>query len=169
MAYRFYSSPLGWLRLESDQAGLCAIKFAADQHCVEPSGYSFDPILDDAAAWLDAYFAQRTLPPLPALSPAGSAFQQAVRALLLVIPPGETRTYGECARLLGSSPRAVGGALRANPLPILIPCHRVVAAHGLGGYAGASKDGQRRKAWLLAHEQGLKSSVPSPRMACNLK
>ncbi|MFZ5579344.1 MAG: methylated-DNA--[protein]-cysteine S-methyltransferase [Pseudomonadota bacterium] len=68
------------------------------------------------------------------------------------IPPAQTCTYGELAGRLRSSPRAVGGALRANPIPILIPCHRVVGARGLGGYAGASAEGQARKRWLLAHE-----------------
>jgi len=64
-------------------------------------------------------------------------FQQRVLKELQSIPFGETRTYGEIARILKTSPRAVGNACRSNPLPIIIPCHRVVAANGIGGYDGA--------------------------------
>lgn len=105
-----------------------------------------------ALAWLRAYFAREPLPDLPPLAPAGTPFQQRVWRALADIPPGQTRTYGELATQLGTAPRAVGGALRANPIPIIIPCHRILAAQGLGGYAGASEEGRRRKAWLLAHE-----------------
>lgn len=72
------------------------------------------------------------------LSPSGTPFQQAVWAAMRRIPPGQTRTYGELAAELGSSPRAVGGACRANPIALLIPCHRVVAKQGDGGFAGHS-------------------------------
>ena len=68
-------------------------------------------------------------------------FQERVLKQLQRIPYGETRTYGEIAKILNTSPRAVGNACRNNPLPIVIPCHRVVAANGLGGYDGAT-DGE---------------------------
>ena len=69
------------------------------------------------------------------------------------IPPGEVRTYGDLARSLGSGPRAVAGALRANPWPLLIPCHRIVGHQNLGGYCGHT-DGPYLgiKRWLLLHE-----------------
>jgi methylated-DNA-[protein]-cysteine S-methyltransferase len=88
-----------------------------------------------------------------ALAPRGTEFQQRVWSLMRAIPAGETRTYGSIARELGSAPRAVGQACRANPLPIVVPCHRVVAAHGLGGFAGDTS-GRRLavKRWLLRHE-----------------
>jgi methylated-DNA-[protein]-cysteine S-methyltransferase len=88
-----------------------------------------------------------------ALAPRGTEFQRRVWALMRAIPAGETRTYGSIARELGSAPRAVGQACRANPLPIVVPCHRVVAAHGLGGFAGDTS-GRRLavKRWLLRHE-----------------
>lgn len=84
----------------------------------------------------------------------GTPFQRRVWEAMRAIPPGETRTYGELARELKSSPRAVGGACRANPVPLLIPCHRVVAANGLGGYAGDTGGGDRLilKRRLLALE-----------------
>lgn len=76
------------------------------------------------------------------LAPVGTPFQQRVWRLLRAIPAGHTRTYGDIARELSTSPRAVGGACRANPIVLLIPCHRVVAANGEGGFAG-----QREGAW----------------------
>ncbi len=81
---------------------------------------------------------------------AGTAFQRRVWALTLRIPKGETRTYGWMARRLRSAPRAVGQALKANPFAPRVPCHRVVAAHGLGGYAGRMNS--RRKIALLRRE-----------------
>ncbi|MGB5831523.1 MAG: methylated-DNA--[protein]-cysteine S-methyltransferase [Thiohalocapsa sp.] len=84
---------------------------------------------------------------------AGTAFQRRVWQLIRVIPAGRTRTYSDMATELDSSPRAVGGACRANPYPLLVPCHRVVAVNGLGGFAGDS--GGRllaMKRRLLAHE-----------------
>jgi methylated-DNA-[protein]-cysteine S-methyltransferase len=83
----------------------------------------------------------------------GTPFQLLVWQALQAIPPGHTRTYGQLAKQLGTSPRAVGGACRANPCPIVVPCHRVVAFNGLGGFGGA-RSGRRLavKRWLLQHE-----------------
>ncbi len=83
----------------------------------------------------------------------GTEFQRRVWALMRAIPPGETRTYGSIANELGSAARAVGQACRANPLPIIVPCHRVVAAQGLGGFAGDTSGRKLEvKRWLLRHE-----------------
>ena len=88
-----------------------------------------------------------------ALKLNGTPFQQRVWAALQALAPGETRSYGELARRLNSAARAVGGACRANPIAILVPCHRVVAAHGLGGFAGATAGSELLlKQWLLKHE-----------------
>ena len=85
----------------------------------------------------------------------GTAFQRRVWRALTRIPPGEVRQYGELAALLKSSPRAVGNACRANPIPIVVPCHRVVARAGLGGFMGREAGAAiRLKQWLLAHERG---------------
>jgi len=70
------------------------------------------------------------------LDPGGTPFQNRVWSAMRKIPHGEVRTYGEVAKLLGSSPRAVGTACGANPIPILIPCHRIVGKASLGGYSG---------------------------------
>jgi methylated-DNA-[protein]-cysteine S-methyltransferase len=88
------------------------------------------------------------------LRPSGTAFQRRVWAGISGIPRGQTRTYGELAAAIGSGPRAVGGACGANPYPVVVPCHRVVAADGgLGGFArergGFLLDIKR---WLLTHE-----------------
>lgn len=87
------------------------------------------------------------------LLPCGTAFQKAVWNELCKIPLGETRTYGEIAKKLNSSARAVGNACRKNPIAIVVPCHRVVAANGIGGYAGKTEGNQLKiKRWLLSHE-----------------
>lgn len=83
----------------------------------------------------------------------GTDFQRTVWAQLQRIPAGTSTTYGQLAQALNTSPRAVGNACRANPCPIVVPCHRVVAAGGVGGYAG--RTGGRPlavKRWLLEHE-----------------
>jgi len=83
----------------------------------------------------------------------GTPFQLRVWWALLNIPLGSTVTYGELARQLRASPRALAAACRANPCPVLIPCHRVVAQNGLGGYAGAGTGPLLAvKRWLLCHE-----------------
>lgn len=85
---------------------------------------------------------------------SGTHHQCNVWQAMLDIPVGETRTYGELAEHLGSSPRAVGQACGNNPLPIVIPCHRVVGRQGLGGFMHRADDGALDiKRWLLAHER----------------
>ena len=87
------------------------------------------------------------------LKMCGTAFQQRVWKWLTRIPSGQTLTYGEVARRLKSGPRAVGGACRNNPVPIVVPCHRVIAANAVGGYCGNMQGRMlRAKLWLLQHE-----------------
>ncbi|MBF0161514.1 MAG: methylated-DNA--[protein]-cysteine S-methyltransferase [Magnetococcales bacterium] len=110
-----------------------------------------DPVLlVRVRMWLRDYFGGHCRPPDFPLFWHGSPFQQRLGAQLATIAAGETLTYGEMARRLGSGPRAVGQALACNPLPLLLPCHRVVAARGLGGYSGPG--GVATKQWLLAWE-----------------
>jgi len=104
-------------------------------------------------ALLQRYFAGQALAVATRLKPAGTLFQQRVWHRLQQIPAGQVMSYGELARELDSSPRAVAGACRANPIPILIPCHRVVAAAGPGGYMGSTTgEALAIKRWLLQHE-----------------
>jgi len=90
---------------------------------------------------------------LPVVS-TGTDFQQRVWQFMRSIPVGETRRYGDAAKALNSAARAVGGACRRNPVPIVVPCHRIVAANGLGGFNG-QRDGVQLdfKQWLLNHEK----------------
>lgn len=84
------------------------------------------------------------------LDPPGSVFQRRVWDALRQIPWGATRTYADLARTVGSAPRAIGQAMARNPIPIIIPCHRVLATGGLGGYSGG--EGLATKTWLLTLE-----------------
>ncbi len=117
------------------------------------------PLLARAAAQLTEYVAgTRRDFDLP-LAPAGTEFQRRVWRGLIAIPFGATMSYGALAAKLGTAARAVGGACGANPIPIIIPCHRVVAAGGgLGGFSGG--DGLDSKLLLLAHE-GVRAQQPS--------
>ncbi len=104
-------------------------------------------------ARLDRYFADGRVGIELPLNLAGTAFQRRVWAALQRIPAGETTTYGALAEELGTGARAIGQACRNNPCPIVVPCHRVVARQGLGGFAG-DRSGRRLavKRWLLRHE-----------------
>lgn len=145
MSTRAIETPIGPLTLEADENAVTAIRFSAG------GAQDASPLLDAAEAQLREYFAgaRRTFD-LP-LAPHGTAFQRRVWAALRTIPYGETRTYGELAAAIDSpnASRAVGMANHRNPLPIVIPCHRVIGANGtLTGYAG----GLEVKRRLLALE-----------------
>ena len=117
----------------------------------QPAGH---PLAAEVVRQLSAWFEHpRHRFDLP-LAPAPTPFQRRFRDALLTVPPGEVVTYGELARRLRSAPRAVGGACGANPLPIVVPCHRVVAADGIGGYGRDDGDGEAVafKRWLLGRE-----------------
>ncbi len=105
---------------------------------------------------INQYFKQPHAFDVPLHSEMGTPFQLRVWQALLDIPLGETRTYGELAKKLKTSARAIGMACRTNPLPLIVPCHRVVSRTGIGGFCG-KLDGKpiSVKEWLLAHEAGL--------------
>ena len=149
-------SPVGPLRIVEQDGAITAIEFSPFRDGDgRPRGDRADdaPVLVDAARQLGEYFArERTTFDLP-LAPVGSAWQRAVWDQLVAIGYGETASYGEIALRLGktnAASRAVGLANGANPIPIVIPCHRVIGANGtLTGYAG----GLERKQMLLQLEQ----------------
>ena len=146
-----YDSPLGPLLLTCTDQALTGLYMnrkteKQDSH----------PILIQTRKWLDAYFrGENPVLDIP-LHTQGTPFQQQVWQLLLIIPYGEVRTYGDLAREMAHitgketmSAQAVGQAVGRNPIGILIPCHRVIGAGGkLTGYAG----GMEKKIWLLRHE-----------------
>lgn len=108
------------------------------------------PLLAEAARQVGGYFAgTRRDFDLP-LAIGGSATLQAACAAMRAIPMGETRTYGELATRLGVSAQAMGQLCGANPIPLIVPCHRVLAAQGLGGFSAPG--GIETKVWLLRHE-----------------
>ncbi len=145
-------TPLGAIWLTVDDNAITNLSW-------RPVASTDNKILEDAKIWLENYFkgGYGCHTPFPApLRPQGTSFQQKVWNYLLKIPPGATVTYGQAAKALHSAPRAVGQAVGANPIPIIIPCHRVVAQNGLGGYSGAG--GVKSKEWLLELESPARLS-----------
>ena len=152
-----YNSPVGPIVIESDGEALTGLRFGDSGigkalHLMPTHATSSLPVFDEVIRWLDDYFAGKQTENAVMLKkdalnqknaariivqPKGTAFQQRVWQALLTIPYGETVSYGELARMVGcKSAQAVGQAVGANPIALLIPCHRVIAAHGkLGGYA----------------------------------
>ncbi|MGM0984466.1 MAG: methylated-DNA--[protein]-cysteine S-methyltransferase [Pseudomonadota bacterium] len=138
MAFTRFSSPIGEILLCGDGAGLERLVLAAEQTPDPTEVIRDDEALGEARDQLLGYLAGRRRHFSLDLAPGGSDFQRQVWSALLRIPYGETRTYGQLARQLGreGAARAIGAASGANPLPLLIPCHRLVAADGMGGYSG---------------------------------
>jgi methylated-DNA-[protein]-cysteine S-methyltransferase len=174
-------TPIGPLLAIASEVGLCGLPFLGGEASVSAlhgSRHRFDArlrrwfsssdIVEDASdvtlamtrGWLDAYFLGATAPAaLPPLDLRGAAFERKVWSALLDIPAGATTSYGAVAHRLGTpnAARAVGLANGANPVPIIVPCHRVIGASGtLTGYGG----GLQRKAWLLAHEEKYWGRAP---------
>lgn len=140
-------SPVGVLTLSEEDGALISIVWDRE---VRHNG---SPLLTEAGRQIDAYFAGGlTEFDLP-LKPTGSPFEQRVWAAMQRIPYGKTERYGDLASAIGSAPRAVGGACGRNPLPIVIPCHRVLAKTGLGGYSG--EGGLKTKQTLLSLESAV--------------
>ena len=154
MAQRiFYKSPLGLIEISSDDNNIVALDFVQPRRgaaCCAPT----TPLLKKCVQQLDEYFAgKRRSFDLP-LKLSGSAFQQKVWRALQKIPHGQTCSYADLAKKIGSPKacRAVGGANHKNKIAIVIPCHRVIGADGsLTGYAG----GLEKKRWLLEHEKSF--------------
>ena len=158
-----YASPLGAIVLESDGECLTALRFVDDANiasaapveyaaswvpkelrsngvpymhgCANDSDSNI-PVLAQTIQWLDDYFAGKKPRVIPRLNPHGTPFQRRVWQALFTIDYGQTRTYADIAKLVGCrSAQAIGQALTRNPIAIIIPCHRVIAAHGkIGGY-----------------------------------
>jgi methylated-DNA-[protein]-cysteine S-methyltransferase len=139
------------LGVECSEDDITGIHFLPPQAELKPTGLLAKETVRQLRAWLRDPNFEFSLP----LRPAGTPFQRRVWSAIATIPTGSTRSYGELAHDIASGPRAVGGACGANPYPIVVPCHRVLAANGgLGGF-GRDRDGLllEIKRWLLAHER----------------
>ncbi|MCH2065825.1 methylated-DNA--[protein]-cysteine S-methyltransferase [Shimia sp.] len=117
----------------------------------ESGGADDTPLLRKAAAQLVAYFDDPAQGFDLPLKVEASEFQQRVCEAMLAIPLGETRTYGDLSKDLGVPAQAIGQGCGGNPIPVIIPCHRVLGANGLGGFSGLG--GVETKVWLLKHER----------------
>jgi methylated-DNA-[protein]-cysteine S-methyltransferase len=151
--YSYVDSPVGRLLLAGDADGLLLVSFPTGRRPREPSASwtRDDGVFAEAIAQLRSYFAGERVEFSVPLQPCGTPFQERVWAALRKVPFGATISYGELARRIGqpSAARAVGAANGANPLPIIVPCHRVIGTdHGLTGFGG----GLDTKRFLLTHE-----------------
>lgn len=159
---QFYHSPLGELVMSSDGSELTGLGLASQQSALEVSADARPqekalPIFRETVRWLDSYFRGRAPSFTPKLKLSGSDFQKRVCEIMLTIPFGKTITYGEIAAqiarergILRMSAQAVGGAVGANSILIIVPCHRVIGAGGnLTGYGA----GMERKIQLLKLEK----------------
>lgn len=152
--YSHMAAPGFWLALYATPDAITGVEFLTER----PNDWRDAPLgslLAEAAsqitAWLKSPDFRFDLP----VYATGTDFRQRVWALISAIPSGETRTYGDLAKALNSAPRAVGQACGDNPLPILVPCHRVVGQNGLGGFNHDRGDALLNiKRWLLTHERG---------------
>ena len=159
MISAIHESPVGPLTLMSNGKALTHCEFENPRYPYDAAPRGEDPIIAKARRQLDAYFSGRLRTFDLPLAPQGTEFQQRVWAVLLKIPYGATRSYGQQAVAIGApkAVRAVGLANGRNPIAIIIPCHRVLGANGsLTGYGG----GMARKQLLLDLEQG------APQLRC---
>lgn len=140
------ATPVGGLAVTEENGQITRVFWTDKTH----TGTS--PVLERALAQIGAYFnGDLTEFDLP-LAPLDDPFRAKVRAAMLAIPHGETRSYGEIAKDLGTYGQPVGAACASNPIPVIVPCHRVLSAEGLGGFSGG--EGIETKIALLRHEGG---------------
>ena len=142
-------SPLGKLKITCRESSLLSIEF----DCLQALSSPISDMEKFICRELNCYFRAADYPIEIPTFPQGTDFQLEVWAKLRAIPVGEVWTYGQLAKELSTSPRAVGNACRKNPIPIIVPCHRVIAATGLGGFAGEREGTLTEiKKKLLRHE-----------------
>lgn len=144
-------SPIGRLGIVTNEHYLLALDFLTSATPLLPARTA---LAQKISMQLKHYFTDPAFQFTVPVQPHGTPFQQKVWSLLQAIPAKQTKTYGEAAKLLNTSPRAIGNACRNNPIPVIIPCHRIIASNGLGGYAGYTNfHWLQKKHWLLEHEK----------------
>jgi methylated-DNA-[protein]-cysteine S-methyltransferase len=149
------SSPIGpiGIQLSTDQQFVTHLNFLERYHELKPSSH---PLVNHINTELENYFKNPHHVFSIPMQLIGTEFQKCIWQALCKIPVGKTQSYGELAEKLDTSPRVIGNACRANPLPLIIPCHRIVAKQHIGGFAGATRgDLLNIKTWLLGHETHL--------------
>lgn len=144
-------SPLGNIQLTFNDDKLISINYTATKSNNQPQNQLTTKTINE----LNKYFNNPNYKFNIDLELNGTPFQQKVWQALQKIPTGKLVTYGDLAKQLNTSPRAIGNACRSNPIPIIIPCHRVVAQNDLGGYSGKQHGKMMNiKKWLIQHENG---------------
>ena len=154
--HAIFVAPCAALGIRIEQSRLAGIDFLPPetQALAPQDSLEHASLAQQVCDQLAAYFADSAFVFDLPLAPTGTPFRRRVWQALREIPPGQTVSYGELALRLGSAPRAVGQACGANPVPIVVPCHRVVAKNGLGGFMNYSGgEPLAIKRWLLHHEQ----------------
>jgi len=155
MTKAYYQTPIGVIAVTLENECITELELGQFEPQATDVRYAshYTGVLKQLGEQLSRYFAEPHSRFKVSTQNQGTAYQRRVWQALQQIPAGQTRTYGQLAEQLHSSPRAVGNACRQNPAPLLVPCHRVVAANGLGGFGGKTQ-GKRvaMKRWLLEHE-----------------
>lgn len=144
-------APFGKVGIRTDESVVREIVYLPESlRSIDPD----TPLAKRAVQQIERYFERASATFDLPLAQVGTGFQHRVWDAIRAIPPGVVLTYGQVAKQIGSAPRAVGQACGANYFPLVIPCHRVVAAGGIGGFANHDDDGYflKVKRWLLAHE-----------------
>lgn len=144
-------APFGKVGIRTDESVVREIVYLPESvRSIDPD----TPLAKCAVQQIERYFERASATFDLPLAQVGTGFQHRVWDAIRAIPPGVVLTYGQVAKQIGSAPRAVGQACGANYFPLVIPCHRVVAAGGIGGFANHDDDGYflKVKRWLLAHE-----------------
>ena len=144
-----FETPLGIMAIDSHEGTIRRLQWGHKVRARSTTAATA-PELTEARAQLEAYFDGRLQQFDLPLEVDGSGFQRAVCDAMSAIPFGDTLTYGDIAKGTDASAQAVGNACGANPIPVIIPCHRVLGASSLGGFSGAG--GVEAKVWLLRHE-----------------
>ncbi len=146
-----FATPIGRVEVTGDEEQLYAIRIGPRQGTTRAASGG---AVRRAREQIEAWFAGERIAFDLALAPAATARGAALRDGIVAVGYGETASYGALARLLASSPRAVGQACARNPFPLVVPCHRVLASGQLGAYSAG--DGPITKQWLLDHERRYK-------------
>ncbi len=147
------ATPIGAVRITGDDRAITRIGIDRAGEASSARAGAVRAAAEQLRAWFAGTLTAFDLPLAPAATPRG----QALRDAMVAIPYGEAMSYGALARLAASSPRAIGQACARNPLPIIVPCHRVLAAGGaLGAYSAG--DGPATKQWLLDHERRIRGA-----------